>query len=620
MGEGTDARPFQVDLRGVVDLLSRHIYSSPRVYLRELLQNGRDAIRARAELTGAADPAWGIRITPADDTGTFVLSDDGVGLTADEVGDLLSTVGRSGKRDIFDLPRSDYLGQFGIGLLSCFMVAEDIVIRSRSARGGPPIEWRGHGAGTFTVRELDVDLPIGTSVHLRAEGDAAPLLRRPLVVELATAFGEYLPVPIVVEGSDGHPIAINRAPVFTDPAAADGGASPELAQLGREVVGSAPFAAIPLHVPATDTRGTAFVLPYAPPPGARQSHRVYLGGMLLGERVDEVLPDWAFFARAVIDSTGLNPTASREDLVADEALEYTRRELGNLLRAWVLDLGVSAPHRLAEFVAIHQVALKSLVRYDDELARFITRWLPLETSAGTMSVERLVRRFPRLRYTETVDEFRQVASFARADAPVVNGGYVYDTELVQRLPELFDGVTVERVDVLGELDHLSAPPLADRAAAISLEDRASAVLEACDAVVRVFDTHDVPALYVVDPETFRAMDRQRARDGASGPWASVLGNVDASAAAARSARGQHGAGARLCLNWNNPLIRTLASTTDDAVFSRAVRILHVQALLDGHHPLGADERRVMTESLSELVALSVGLGAALETESPGGAL
>ena len=149
-----DLHAFQVDLRGVVDLLSRHIYSSPRVYLRELLQNGRDAITARAELDGIT-AGRSIRISPIHpDNDTFVMTDDGVGLTSGEMVELLSTVGRSSKRDIFDLPRSDYLGQFGIGLLSCFMVADRIVIRSRSARGGAAVEWIGNGDGTFSVNEI----------------------------------------------------------------------------------------------------------------------------------------------------------------------------------------------------------------------------------------------------------------------------------------------------------------------------------------------------------------------------------------------------------------------------------------------------------------------------------
>ena len=209
-----DLQAFQVDLRGVVDLLSRHIYSSPRVYLRELLQNGRDAITARGELEGTIE-GRGIRISPIDaNNDEFVMRDDGVGLTADEMVELLSTVGRSSKRDIFDLPRSDYLGQFGIGLLSCFMVAERIVIRSRSARGGAGVEWVGNGDGTFSVREVDDELPIGTSVHLSPRFDQAELLSTASVLSLAGTFGEYLPVPVRVDLPGGGSELITHEPAF----------------------------------------------------------------------------------------------------------------------------------------------------------------------------------------------------------------------------------------------------------------------------------------------------------------------------------------------------------------------------------------------------------------------
>lgn len=108
---------FRVDLHGVVDLLSSAIYSSPRVYLRELIQNAADAITARAQLESGFVTA-GIRITPFGVGGVDALRmvDDGVGLTPDEVERFLATVGASSKRDLFDLPRSDFLGRFGIGL------------------------------------------------------------------------------------------------------------------------------------------------------------------------------------------------------------------------------------------------------------------------------------------------------------------------------------------------------------------------------------------------------------------------------------------------------------------------------------------------------------------------
>ena len=595
-------RPFQVDLRGVVDLLGKHIYSSPRVYLRELLQNGVDAITARREL-GPDNADWGIRVTPTSATGDeFSITDDGVGLTADEVTELLATVGRSSKRDVLDMPRHDYLGQFGIGLLSCFMVADKIRIVSASARGGRPVEWVGNQEGTFTVRELDEPVPVGTTVYLTPRFDTGELLRHDTVAELAAMFGEYLPVPITV-----GPRRINRHPVFLDPVGDD---PAELLSYGRELVGERPFDVIDLAAPGTSTTGKAFVLPYAPPPNGRQATRVYLGRMLVSTSVDDLLPPWAFFVRAVVNSDELSPTASREALVEDYKLEYTRTQLADAVRRWVIGLAVNQPHRLGQFLAVHEASLKQLVLFDEELAKFVAGSLTVDTTLGRMPVSKLVHDFPNVRYAETTDEYRQVAAIARDDAPIVNGGYMWDADLVRLLPTLNDQVNVERVDVLSELDRLDPPPLAGRAVTVSLETRASAVLTGrdCVAVVRIMEQRDTPALYVADPEVFRRIDRGRARD-ASGPgmWGSLLSQVDSFAASRHSGPGSL-ATARLCLNWGNPVIRTLAKLADDAVFARCVQLLYVQSQLAGRRPLTADDRKLMTTALADLIALSVGLG------------
>ncbi|MEV8171858.1 HSP90 family protein [Microbacterium sp. NPDC077486] len=593
-----DVQQFQVDLRGVVDLLSRHIYSSPRVYLRELLQNARDAIAARGEVDGGGGR---IRITPLTaQTGEFVLRDDGVGLTAAEVADLLATVGRSSKRDIFDLPRSDFLGQFGIGLLSCFMVADTIVIRSRSARGGSAVEWTGSADGTFRVAEIDDDLPIGTSVHLVPRFDADELLRPAAVHELATTFGEFLPVRVTIDATGGD-IDVTREAPFLDPAADVEAA----VQYGRDLLGAAPLDVIPLTEPATGTQGLAYVLPFAPPPGARQATRMYLGRMLLSERVDDVLPDWAFFVRAVIDSTGLAPTASRESLVEDTALEHVREQLGAGIRRWVLELGLREPHRLAQFVAVHEVGLKSLVRHDEELARFITRWLTVETTHGTLRIGELVERYPHVRYAQTVDEFRQVAGISPSDEVLVNGGYLYDADLIRLLPDLYPQVTVEKVDVTGELDRLDPPPLDDRDIAMALESRAGAVLQSsdCAVVVRAIDRPELTGLYVADPEVLRTIDRGRTKGIASTLWGGVLDRIDQTLSSSRD----DDLTARLCLNWSNRVVRALVRVEDDAVFARTVQLLYIQALLAGHHPLSDADRALMTSALSDLVSLSAGI-------------
>ncbi|GAA2886676.1 HSP90 family protein [Microbacterium esteraromaticum] len=593
---GADVQQFQVDLRGVVDLLSRHIYSGPRVYLRELLQNARDAIAARSEVDGGGT---GIRITPLTDDGEFVLRDDGVGLTADEVADLLATVGRSSKRDIFDLPRSDYLGQFGIGLLSCFMVSDRIVIRSRSARGGAGVEWTGSSDGTFQVAEPADELPIGTSVHLTPRFEHADLLRPAAVRQLAQDFGEFLPVRVTVSMPGGD-VDITRPAPFLG----EGDADAALAY-GRDLIGATPMDVIEISEPATGTRGLAYVLPFAPPPNLRQATRTYLGRMLLAERSTEVLPDWAFFVRAVVDSTGLSPTASRESLVDDTALEHVREQLGAGIRRWVLELGLTAPHLLTQFVAVHELGLKSLVRHDEELSRFITRWLTVETTHGSIRIGDLVERHRHIRYARTVDEFRQVAGIIPATEVLVNGGYLYDADLIADLPALYPDVTVEQIDVAGELDRLDPPPLDDRAAAITLEARAGEVLAAsgCGVIVRTIARADLTGLYVADPRVLRAIDRGRTKGITGGLWGGVLSKVDDTIGSA----GDDDLRARLCLNWSNRVVRTLSTVDDDAVFSRTVQLLYIQALLAGHHPLTDADRGLMTTALTDLVALSAGV-------------
>jgi molecular chaperone HtpG len=614
--------PFQVDLRGVVDLLSRHIYSGPRVYLRELLQNGRDAVAARRAEDPTAPPGR-LLITPhvppsdSSEGSPFRFRDDGIGLTRDEAAELLATVGRSSKRgDLDELQRGDYLGRFGIGLLSCFMVADSITVRSRSARGGPAIEWVGDTDGTFTIRELDdattTTMPIGSEVVLEPRIDGpmhdGSLLGYGTVLGLATTFGRFLDldVEVVDPASSDQPVRINVDPVFRT---AEATSREALLAFGEDLLGARPFDAVEIVVPGTGTRGTAFVLPSPPPPGARQASRVYLGGMLLSEQIDDLLPEWAFFVRCIVDTTGLRPTASREQLVQDDALEFTREAIGAALRRWILDLARQRPHRLQEFIGVHQLGIKAIAAHDDDLASAVVRWLPIETSAGTMTIDEHLSHTGVIRYTGSRDEFRQIAAVVNPASPIVNGGYVYDQEILERLPHLIDGVRVERVTVADELDNLEPPHLDDLAATTALEDRASRVLAEveCRVSVRRYRPDDLAALYVADPSVLRRLERHRAASVAPGIWSQVVGAVDSFLADAGQGADTTDSAARLCLNWNASLVRRLATLDDDLVFERTVQLLYVQALLAGHRPLEARDRRMLDTAMTDLIGLSVGL-------------
>src|SRR4051794_22654530 len=189
---------FQVDLRGVVDLLSHHLYGSPRVYVRELLQKAVDAITAR-RATDTHAPAL-VRIEPSEITGdgTLRIHDSGIGLTEAQVHDLLATIGRSSKRDELGFARHEFLGQFGIGLLSCFLVADEIRVHTRRD-GAPAVLWTGYADGRYDVRP-GPDREPGTSVTLLPRRGAEEFLTPATVRELAALYGSLLPVPVTVDG------------------------------------------------------------------------------------------------------------------------------------------------------------------------------------------------------------------------------------------------------------------------------------------------------------------------------------------------------------------------------------------------------------------------------------
>lgn len=162
---------FQVNLKGMIALLSEHIYSNPNTFVRELLQNCVDAITALRNI----DENYKGRIDVfLNEDKTVVFRDNGIGLKEEEVYRFLTVIGESSKRDTPDA--DDFIGRFGIGLLSCFVVTNEITVESRSAMGGQPVCWCGKVDGTYLLTLSDEERPIGSQVELHPKGDWMHLL------------------------------------------------------------------------------------------------------------------------------------------------------------------------------------------------------------------------------------------------------------------------------------------------------------------------------------------------------------------------------------------------------------------------------------------------------------
>ncbi|TDC39879.1 HSP90 family protein [Micromonospora sp. 15K316] len=587
---------FQVDLRGVVDLLSHHLYGSPRVYVRELLQNAVDAITARR----ASDPDAPalIRVEPPELTGdgTLRVHDTGIGLTEAQVHELLATIGRSSKRDELGFSRHDFLGQFGIGLLSCFLVADEIRVLTRHG-DQPTVRWTGYSDGRYTVEPVPAGAgrsEPGTTVTLVPHRDADQWFATPTVTDLARLFGSLLPVTVRV----GDVVTTAGAPPWpTTPGTPVD--RPALIRYARQTLGFDPFDVLPLSVPEAGLTGAAFILPAPVNPAARAGHRVYLKRMLLTEHADALLPDWAFFAHCVVDASELRPTASREALYEDNLLNAVREALGDQVRGWLVRLAKHDPRRLSEFLQIHHLGVKALALHDDEMLRLVDEWWPMETNVGTLTLAEFRQRHGLIRYAASLNEFRQLAAVAAAqDLAVVNGGYTYDTELIERLPAVERSVLIERLepsDLTTRFDNL------DPTVELALRPFLTAAQRAlertgCEVVIRAYEPVSLPALYLVSRSAAFNDQLAASRDKADELWGGVL---DALAASAPPDRPQ------LVLNHRNPLVRRVATLTDPDLVGLAVEALYGQALLLGHHPIRAADAALLNSSFLGLLGRAV---------------
>lgn len=578
---------FQVNLGGMLDILSNHLYKSPGVFLRELLQNGIDAITLRKK----RQPEWsGGRITIALTPGEkLTLRDNGAGLTQEEIHRFLAVIGQSSKTilEADGTMPEDYIGRFGIGLLSCFMVSDSIVVETQPAGGGTAHVWTGCPDGTYTLEPLEVGV-VGTAVTLAAKKGAERYFFRREIERLVRYYGLALPVPVCFAGEAE---AVNRVP--GDFSSASRG---KLLAFGEQVFGEEFLDVLPIATPHLS--GAAFVLPYRTDPSSREGHRIYLKQMLLTERGDTLLPPWAFFLRCFLNTQGLRPTASREDFYEDRELDAARQEFAGAVRDYLEELSQEEPERLRRLVEIHAQAIKSMAVWDDSLFRIFIDFLPFETSQGTLT-GRALKRAGEGCWVSSVPRFQQLKPvFLAQGRLLVCTGYVYDQELVAKLAR-FCSLPLSPLGEEGMELVLEEPTRAEKEEGFAFLRAANRVLAPldCRGELRRFLPAGLPGLYTVSEDS-RFLRQVETAQEMNSFFSDALGSLLSGQGAAPLST--------LYLNLNNPLVRRLCRLPEGELLEDALRVLYVQALLAGGHPLRGGELKLMNQSLLGLVEEAAG--------------
>ena len=490
MREGENNNLFQVNLKGMIALLSEHIYSNPNTFVRELLQNCTDAITALRNID--EEYAGRIDVFLRED-GSMVFQDNGIGLKEEEVYRFLTVIGESSKRDTPDA--NDFIGRFGIGLLSCFVVTNEITVESRSAMGKQPVRWCGKVDGTYQTTLPEEEWPIGSRVILVPKKEWTHLFEYETFKKILRNYGQILPYPIYLHHQDEEELVNTPSPVWLDSKATRN----ELLEHGKKVFQSSALDAFRIHTENGKVNGVFYILPFRTQFSTGNSHKVYLKRMLLSENDCNLLPSWAFFIRCLVNADGLVSTASRESFVNNDLLKDTRKEIGVAIKEYLKRLVENDRETFNKILDVHFFHIKAIASEDNELLRLFIDYLPFETSKGTRSFGNIRSTESTIRYTRNLEDFRQVRRIAGAQGwMIVNAGYTFDESLLKKASLLFPELTLEAVSPARILEQFTEVVATEEHK--TFEKQASELLKSFGCICRLkhFTPVDTPVIFVAE--------------------------------------------------------------------------------------------------------------------------
>ncbi|MGA3304081.1 MAG: molecular chaperone HtpG [Methylovirgula sp.] len=393
---------FQADVARLLDLMVHSVYSERDIFLRELISNAADACE-KLRHEALLDPSLGsdrpALITVALDkpNRTLTVTDNGIGMSEEELVTALGTIARSGTRAFLNRLQAnakenetvgaDLIGQFGIGFYSAFMVASEIDVASRRAGTSEAHLWRSDGKGSFSVVSVPVDeAPApGTRVVLHLNESSDDYLEPHRVEKILRDYSSAIAVPVdLVEAPDAAPRRItDGAALWNKPKSAV--TEEEYTEFYRNLAGQFDEPALTMHWRA-EGRHEYSVLAFLPgsrpfdlfDPARRGRGKLYVRHVLIAQDA-EILPGWLRFIRLVVDSADLPLNVSREMIQESAVYAAIKKGVANRIVQDLVKLAESDAGAYAKVWENFGAVMKEGLYEDPErrdalfkLARFAT--------------------------------------------------------------------------------------------------------------------------------------------------------------------------------------------------------------------------------------------------------
>ena len=482
-------KEFQAESKKLMDMMINSIYTNKEIFLRELISNASDAID-KLYYKSLTDPSVGmnkgdfrILLTRDKDNRLLTVSDNGIGMTKEELEQNLGTIAHSGsldfKKDNKD-ENIDIIGQFGVGFYSAFMVADHVTVVSRAYGSDEAWMWQSDGADGYTVTQCEKDAP-GSDVimHLKANADEEnydQYLKTYKLQELIKKYSDYIRYPIVMEVEDYRQ--------KEKPADAGDDYKPEwetvkewktinsmvpLWQRQKSKVTAEEYNAFykekfmdwqdPLAVVHTSAEGavTYKAMLYIPQKAPydfytreyQKGLQLYSSGVLIMDKCADLLPDYFRFVKGVVDSPDFSLNISREVLQHDRQLKVIASALEKKIKGELVKLQKEDPEKYEQFWTAFGSQIKYGVVADygahkDNLKDLLLFWSSKEGKNTTLEAYqgRMAEEQPYYYYAcgESVDKIAKLPQVER----ILDKGY----EILYCTEDVDDFV----MQALGEID------------------------------------------------------------------------------------------------------------------------------------------------------------------------
>ena len=426
-------KQFKAESKRMLDLMINSIYTNREIFLREIISNASDAIdkryyeEAKSGKTGLSRENFEIRIEPNKDARTLTISDNGIGMSAEELEENLGIIAKSGslgfKTENEEAAKdTDIIGQFGVGFYSAFMVAKHIEVTSRKLGEEQAHVWISDGADGYSVEDSSRD-QVGTTVQLTLRDDTEEdkydeFLEEYRLRSLVTKYSDYIRYPIVMnvekskmkEASEEEKAKEDYQPEYETYREDErlNSMVPIWKKKKSEITQEEynefykskffdwndPLKVIHTNVEGMISYDALLFIPSQVPfnyytKDFKKGLQLYSSGVMIMDHCEDLLPDYFSFVKGLVDSPDLSLNISREMLQQDRQLKAIAQRLEKKISSTLLEMqekdresydkmfeafGMQLKYGVYDQYGVHKDKLKDFIEFysstTDELATF----------------------------------------------------------------------------------------------------------------------------------------------------------------------------------------------------------------------------------------------------------